>query len=431
MLELWQPPDGIVCVGVHDDLGCTAEEMATINAAVTTAHAGDLSALGKFARRGENHLYVIPGNHDAALLLDGLWRAVQERIAAGPDRVTRADNGVWVSPDGKVVIEHGHQIGQDVNRFEKWPVVTKQVNGKHYLVRPWGERFVQELFNEQELVYSIIDNLSPEASGARYRMADRGLWGSIADVARFVQFNAFETSLAQKAQFLGGTDDANATSAPWNLAIGRGFGYSLFADALREDDPFRAELLADRPASAALRLALDAMTKDSTRLTDAEVAALCDQIAIRTAGKRRCQTESLGALGQQVLRSKRAVLTDYLRGKLAQSGSSQMRMFIYSHTHELEQEWSVQVTDLRKVAVFNTGAFQRVVDEDAFLKLANKRNLTPAEALRQLTPDDLPACYTAVVIRISEPLPEAKTVRWYMEEGGTGRFVEVGDAACQ
>jgi len=430
MLELWQPPDSIECVGARDDLGCTLEQMTRITQAVTAAHTDDLKALGRFASRGDNHLFLVPGNHDAALLLEGPWQLVHAAMEASANRATRVDSGVWVSPDGKVVIEHGHQIGQDVNNFAKWPAITERIDGVDYLVRPWGERFVQKIFNEQELVYSIIDNLSPEAAGVRYRMADRGLWSSIDDLARFLAFNVFETSLAQKAQFLGGNQDPNAPPPPWDLKIGRGFGHLLFVDALPVDDPFRASLLADTPESSKLRTALDAMARDENRLTDAEVEMLCDQIAIRTSGKRRCQDESLGALAQQLLRSKRAVLTEHLQGRLAQSGLRQMRVFVYAHTHELEEAWPVQVTDLRSVMVLNTGAFQRVINEDGFLSRAKAKNLPPAEALRQLTPEDLPPCYTAVVVAFGDALPEAQTVRWHMEEGKPGGFVNVGNAAC-
>ena len=81
--------------------------------------------------------------------------------------------------------------------------------------------------------------------------------------------------------------------------------------------------------------------------------------------------------------------------------------------------------------MFNTGAFQRIEDEPGFLQRAKTKNLTPAQALRVLSPEDLPPCYTAVVIGFSEDLPEAETIRWQMPEGGTGRFVDVGDVACK
>lgn len=57
------------------------------------------------------------------------------------------------SLDGQVVIEHGHQIGADVNSFSGWPRVTKEKGGTQFLQSPWGERFVQELFNAEEKKY--------------------------------------------------------------------------------------------------------------------------------------------------------------------------------------------------------------------------------------------------------------------------------------
>jgi hypothetical protein len=106
--------------------------------------------------------------------------------------------GFWMSPDGRIVAEHGHQVGNDVNRYDRWPVITRDQRGTTYLERPWGERFVQQMFNSQEEEYEIIDNIAPETVGVKYRIADRGYVRTAADVARFIAFNLFETSLPQK-----------------------------------------------------------------------------------------------------------------------------------------------------------------------------------------------------------------------------------------
>ena len=76
-----------------------------------------------------------------------------------------------MSADGRIVAEHGHQIGSDVNRYKDWPKITEQVEGKEFIIRPWGELFVQKIFNDEEKTYQIIDNLIPETAGAWYRHA--------------------------------------------------------------------------------------------------------------------------------------------------------------------------------------------------------------------------------------------------------------------
>jgi len=431
LLELWQPPDGIACRGPNEDLGCTPQELTAITRAIVSAHGNDLQALGRFADRGDNRLVLIPGNHDAALMLAEPWRLVQEAMGAHAGRISRAESGQVLWADGRVLVEHGHQIGNDANRYETWPLVTREHEGQTYVVRPWGERFVQRLFNEQEREYSVIDNLSPEAAGARYRMTDRGLWGSIADVARFLAFNLFETSLTQKAQFLGANPGPNAPPPPWDLAIGRGLGHRLFANALSTEDPFRGVLLAATSQSEDLRKELDTLARDPKRLPDAEVESLCDQVAARHPNGVRCQKLMLGAMMDKLLRSKRAIMTAHLRERLTQPGLGAMRVFIYGHTHEFELPWPVQATDLRRVAVLNSGAFQRVVDEAGFLRRAHARGWTPERALRELSLDELAPCYTAVVAVAGTGQPDAMTVRWHQPEDAPGRFVDVEDAACR
>jgi UDP-2,3-diacylglucosamine pyrophosphatase LpxH len=431
LLELWQPPTLVICSGPQDDLGCTPEELAETTRAIIRAHSTDFRALGRFADRGLNRLVLLPGNHDAGLMLPGLWQLVKEAVGARAERITRADSGQYLWASGRVLVEHGHQIGSDVNRYATWPLITREHAGRTYVVRPWGERFVQKLFNEQESSYQVIDNLSPETAGARYRMADRGLWSSAADVARFLAFNLFETSLAQKAQFLGGEKDPNKPPPPWDLTIGRTLGHKLFADALSTDDPFRGALLESSAEGAALRAELDALTRDPARLPDAELNALCDRAAATSKSGARCEKpEQLGAIVEKLLHPRGAVIAEHLRMRLAQPELGAMRVFIYGHTHELEVAWPLQVSAMRSVTILNTGAFQRVVDEAGFLQRAKAKGWSPAQALRQMSVEDLPPCYTAVFAVAAGGVPNAVTIRWHQTEDGPGSFVGVGDPAC-
>ncbi len=226
-LELWQPPEQpagqppICNISGVDDLGCTVPEIVKIAGAVIDAHKHDLALLRDFAKRGDNRLHVIPGNHDAALLLPEVWSLLAAPLDEPAGRVTLVRSGFWMSPDGRIVAEHGHQVGNDVNRYDRWPVIMRDRNGKTYLERTWGERFVQQVFNSQEEDYEIIDNIAPETVGVKYRIADRGYVRTAADVARFIAFNLFETTLAQKGAVLGSPavdpDDPNR----WDLKLAR------------------------------------------------------------------------------------------------------------------------------------------------------------------------------------------------------------------
>ena len=225
MLEMWQPPAHIRCAGVSADLGCTIDEMAQLTALISEQHKVPLEALRDFAAKGDNRLHIIPGNHDSTLRYERVWRPIGDRLNAASGRVNLVLEGLWSSPDRVIVAEHGHQIGLDVNRYETWPRVVKNVDKVDYVIRPWGELFVQKLFNEQEETYPIIDNLSPESAGARYRAADRGLWGSASDIARLVMFNLMETSPKQKSASLG---SGAVQRREWDLKVARKLGADLF-----------------------------------------------------------------------------------------------------------------------------------------------------------------------------------------------------------
>jgi UDP-2,3-diacylglucosamine pyrophosphatase LpxH len=429
--ELWQPPKELECKGATSDAGCTTTELRLILANVISAHRKDLEALGAFADRGTNFLYFVPGNHDSALVLDDCWQLVVEAVSAKRGRLKRVPSGIWVSGDGRVVIEHGHQIGEDVNKYPEWPTITTNIDGILYVHRPWGERFVQVLFNEEEKSYPTIDNLSPESAGVRYRMADKGLWRSVADVARFLQFNLFETAMSQKLQVLGA--DADPSSIPsWDLNVARGWGHLLFARALAEDDPFRKALMSDKDDDARqLRGALDNMARDPQLVSDVAVRQLCDLVAIQSKGNTRCLKVQLGAGVEALLISKRSVMIEHLRSRMRDPLLRGMRVFVYAHTHLLEEPWSLKIPGSSDVVIVNTGAFQRVVDESGFLSRANAKGLTPAEALRRLTVENLAPCYTAVAVPLVEGLLEPVLVRWHMDENEAGEFLGADAPLCQ
>jgi hypothetical protein len=83
------------------------------------------------------------------------------------------------------------------------------------------------------------------------------------------------------------------------------------------------------------------------------------------------------------------------------------------------------------VTVVNTGAFQRLVDEESFLKLAAAKSLTAAQALRELQPEDLKPCYSAVFVRPGSAPPIAELRLWQMPESGSGGFRSPGVADCR
>jgi UDP-2,3-diacylglucosamine pyrophosphatase LpxH len=421
-LEMWQIPADIICKGASADLGCTVGEMKELAIRITKAHEEAFADLRKFSQTKENRLHIIPGNHDSSLLIADVWEPVGEALEVKKGRANFVRTGVWKSADGSIVVEHGHQIGNEANRYDTWPDIVRNQGGKEYIIRPWGEQFVQKMFNEQENNYPIIDNLSPESAGIRYRMADRGAWGTAKDVAQFVAFNLFQTSLSQKVDILGagGSPEDNIK---WDIARARAQGHQLFVAALPQDDAFRKGILGDSEQAKKVRLELDALAKNEKRLPDDNVELLCEQAEIR--GNSLCKTPELGAGIEKLLVPREWVLATHLRDREVEF--PKMRFFIYGHTHRIEEIW--RPSENLYVWVLNSGAFHRVIDEEGFLRRVDAKKISPEEGLRKMSVEELPPCYTFVLI---PPGEEPKVWSWAMEEpSASGSMVDPGKQICK
>jgi UDP-2,3-diacylglucosamine pyrophosphatase LpxH len=421
-LEMWQIPADILCKGASPDLGCTVDEMKAVATWIAKAHEDVFEDLRKFSQTGENRLHIIPGNHDSSLLIAAVWEPVGEALEVKKGRVNFVETGIWKSADGTIVVEHGHQIGGEANRYDKWPNIVEIHGGKEYIIRPWGEQFVQKMFNEQENNYPIIDNLSPESAGIRYRMADRGVWGTGEDIAQFVSFNLYQTSLRQKVRILG--DERFPEEKPkWDIPKARGQGHRLFVAALPQDDPFRAGLLGNSEQAEKAKLELDALAMDDKHLPDENVKMLCEQAEIR--GNSICKTPELGASIEKLLVPREWVLASHLRQRKAEF--PQMLYFIYGHTHLIEVAW--QPGSSSRVNVLNSGAFHRVIDEKGFLLRVDAKGIKPEEGLKKIAVEDLPPCYTYVSIPYNK---DPQVLRWVMKEtDDAGKSVKPGDEVCK
>ncbi|WP_177330853.1 metallophosphoesterase, partial [Pseudomonas sp. 250J] len=409
-LELWQTPTDIPCGSGSADAGCTVDEVTRLAARISKAHAHELSLLGNFARRGDNRLYVIPGNHDAALLVPQVWQQVYPGFGDTQDRVQLVTDGIWQSADKHVVAEHGHQIGSDVNSFENWPSVTSRgSDGTRFMVRPWGERFVQQLFNAEERAYPMIDNLSPETAGARYRMQERGWLGTLADTARFIAFNIFETSLTQKADALGSQDPGQDS---FSRKAAERAGHQLFLLSLPAHDPLRELIEGGDEQQIAMRKQLDTLV---TQLSDDDLSTLC-RTAARQSNGNPC-VDSLGALLTNTLVPQLSIFRSHLANRQRELGG--FDIFVYGHTHLWEHPWKVTNVSgkVRSVTVVNTGAFQRLVDDAGFVKIARDKSISPSQALKQLSVENLQPCYGVVVVDHSAATVRARLRLWQMQEG--------------
>src|SRR5262249_21289869 len=78
--ELVQSTD-VNCLGAAEGLGCTEAEALARLERVLRAHDAEVKALARFARAGSNHVVIVPGDHDAALLFPGVTRRVERALA--------------------------------------------------------------------------------------------------------------------------------------------------------------------------------------------------------------------------------------------------------------------------------------------------------------------------------------------------------------
>jgi UDP-2,3-diacylglucosamine pyrophosphatase LpxH len=445
LFELWQPPKVLECQSTDQDYGCTPDEMEKIVAIVLNSHSTELKRLGAFADSGNNRLIVIPGNHDAALLLPNIWNKIEKSFqVTKKERLILVQSGQWASDGGDIVAEHGHQIGLEVNKWKTWPSIlaTNPKDHKQYLVRPWGEWFVQSRYNEREKDYPIIDNLSPESAGVRYYMADHGLVHNILDIASFLKFNIIEASFSQQVNFLGAKPRSGMYSSSDLNWARKTHGYKLFAHALVTDDPFRQGLLESKDKDwEALRQKLSNLAKDDNFLPDNELQKICAQLAIRAQAEKdqhgtpsaveliTCDNPTQGYLLQGLLIPRNSIIKPYLDDQVIQF--PRMEVFVYGHTHELDFNWTLELFNGKMVSIFNTGAFQRVVDDETFLAQTGKVKKSPSEGLKATDLDSvLPACYSAVLVDYENLKPRAVVKNWYVDGQASGRLVSACDSNC-
>jgi UDP-2,3-diacylglucosamine pyrophosphatase LpxH len=410
--ELWQSLDGLNerkdCLRGKNDLGVTQADVRPRLARVTAQHGAELRALRKFADSGDNTVTILPGNHDAALLFPDVRGDVHREFQSPRVRIQSA--GSWVSTDGRVYAEHGHQIGEEVNRFEGWPQPFLQHRDRVHLRRPWGEQFVQCYYNNFEERYPIIDNITREAEAVRFAVAAEGRLRAAVAVGGFLRFFLLGTSAAQLRQGLGQTKQP-----VWNVAAERAKGPAFLVESLANDDPMRSATL-DALTAGALAGVMEELSEDDIR-------TICDRradlVATGVPGVTKCAQAGggLGAIAQALFSSRDRVFGAHLKAVSDALGQGQLRfdVFVYGHTHRAEDPFRPLAAERLgwNPWVFNTGAWQRVITPAELTQEG-----IPASQVLRRQPEALPACYTVVLVRpYSGGPPTAETLGWRFVDG--------------
>jgi hypothetical protein len=408
LFELLQSPDDAECRHNDPAHGCTTLQALDRLETAIRAHGEELKAIGKFAAAGSNRVHVVPGDHDAALLIPEVWRRAARSFAAPSDRIALAVSGSWRSADGRVHVEHGHQLPLSADRFSHWP--NPMVGGQH-VERPWGEQAVVPFYDQAELRYPIIDNIAEEGVGVKFVAAavGRDLPDTYAMVLKFL------LTKTTWQQFRMDLDDGEVRAPAWDLARIRGDLAAFMSGSLPADDPL-APLV--KEMTPALTAAVGAT------LSDQQIIATCDyRAAIRRARRRmeRVLTQ-LAGVGPPVAECPRMPDTVgpafeyYWRSRDQQVAQHITRrpgleVIVFAHTHLLDRPFRPYGED--GPVVITSGAWQRTI---------HPNDLTTLDAPLE----SLPPCYSfARIPAATGPLTtESRSWRlneqqqWTMTNGG-------------
>ena len=191
--------------------------------------------MGTFARSGTNRLILVPGDHDAALL----FPAVAARAIASfnaPGRVEVATRGYWLSADGAVYAEHGHQMPGDPYAFTAWPQPFVRSDDGVHLERSAGERLAQTLYNDLEPRFPILDNFAQDGAGLKYVAAADPMALPADAIQPLLMFFLARPTWQQFRLELDGGD---VQPPEWDLEAVRRSGPAVLAESLLPDDRFR------------------------------------------------------------------------------------------------------------------------------------------------------------------------------------------------
>lgn len=453
MFELWQAADDKSCPirKGSEDLGCDERGALQRLERVLGAHQKNIQLLRTFLNSGDNRLVIVPGNHDAALVFPGVAKRVIEEIGRGSNKVAVLAEGYWLSPDGRIFAEHGHQVKEDVNHFDKLPascldeqkqLVDCSEKGA-FLRRPWGEQFVQAYYNQFELKYPIIDNVASEGEGIRYAVSEAKLIEVGAAVTRGLKFFLFGQSYDQFSQLLGDQQKRGLPAAlgadpayrpRWDIVRVRAGANASFLLGSFLNDKDHMVMEAKRLASAGK---ID-LAPTIGQLTDDELDRLCQYRYLKWRSRpadRRDPAElcpvtdpqefqRLGAITRNLLHSdseldrarlkQRAELVSKSHAPL----SGKFDYYIWGHTHRADVRQVTTDEAGWNPRMINTGAWQRVASSRQLYKLYLDMKAASKEQVLQQEVDKLPPCYTYVYVGPygKVEVPEPLLLTWYRDD---------------
>lgn len=431
------------CVYPDVELGCTESEALARLDRVLSAHDAEIRALSQFARTGSNRVVLVPGERDAALMFPAVGRRIVTALDAPAGRVELATSGYWLSPDGRIYAEHGHQIGFSPHRFDRWPSPFARRGSQEHLVRPWGEQAVQDLYNRYEQRYPIVDNIAEAGLGVKYALAAEGRTDTQHATPNLLKY--FLLKMAYQQFRL--TDFTEGEPPVYDLVKVRAEGPAFLVGSLPDDDPFKAA------ASDALNNGR--LTKAMAEYTDDELVAICDyhRGAVRRARRRmeplsqfpedglavpECPRtpETKGPAFEYFWRTRDLVYTRHLAaiGERLRRTDRPIEVLVHGHTllsdrsqalyNQLVPQGFSPVRRSTTPIVINGGAWQRTITPLQLDRIKTERRLSYDDLLRSLRPEDLAPCYSFVQINPYNDAPAPFVRYWRQAKTGKWEFVE-------
>ncbi len=435
--ELLQSPN-VPCAPAVPEAGCSESAALARLEAVLAAHQDEIRALSAFARSRSNRIVILPGDHDAAILLPAVRQRVVAALAAPAGRVDMPVAGSWLSADGRVRVEHGHQTAFNPHRFDGWPVPVARRGGAPTLLRPWGEQAIQELFDRYEARYPIVDNVAALGAGAKYALAADG----VSDLeSRAPALLRYFLSMTSWQQFRMELDDGEVRPPTWDVAQVRAQSAAFLVSSLPDDDPFKP--------IATRALADGRLAKEVGELTDEQLVALCDyRAAIRRARRRfepalsqlpprgpvvsECPRtpDTRGGVYEYFWRSRDDRALRHLAAVAGPAGTRPpLSVFVHGHTHlpdraqdaanmisggllKIPMEGFSPVRGALAPIVINGGAWQRAITPVQLEALARDRGQSPRALLSTLQPEQLVPCYSFVRISPYTDTPAPQVRYW-------------------
>jgi hypothetical protein len=395
----------------------------------------------------------VPGDHDAALLGPTINRRLVRALAAPAARAEVVTSAYWLSPDGQVYAEHGHQIGFSAHRFENWPSPFVRRRGSDYLARPWGEQVIQDFYNRVEDRYPVVDNVAAAGIGVKYALAADGVADAGDAAPRLLRYFLLTMSWQQFRMEL---NDGEVQPPRWDVSQARVQGPAFLVSAMPDDDLFKP--------LAARALADGRLAKSVEELTDDEIAAVCDYRAALRRARRRFEAavtqfaprgpvvaecprtpETRGGVFDYFWQSRDLVFARHLEtvARRLPGPPRPITVFVHGHTHlpdrtqtvanmisggllKIPMEGFSPVRGALSPVAINGGAWQRTIAPAQLDRLKTERNLSDHDLMRSLQPEDLAPCYSFVHIPPYTGTPVPSVRYWRQADGGGGWALATG-----